>query len=275
MVIAAGRRPRGRQGRRALTPEALVYTTLEGPPGTGKSLIAASVARSAGWTFVPATVGSWFTSGDGALGGVARNVRGFVDEVLASEPAIGFLDEIDALPNRATISHRGRDWWLPVITLFLTEIDRVRKSGKKVLLIAATNYYSRLDEALIRPRQPVHRRVSVLPPQRDEEVIALLKYYLRGDLADADLTQLARIGRGATPAQVEGWLGQARGAARAPQGVRSSLKTSLSRWSQETIAHPVISRPLLCMKSATRSSPTASAMPWRASRFCSRACSVA
>jgi cell division protease FtsH len=90
----------------------------------------------------------------------------------------------------------------------------VRKSGKKVLLVAATNYYSRLDEALIRPGR-LHQRVSVLPPQQEEEVIALLKYYLRGDLADADLTQLARIGRGATPAQVEGWLGQARGAARA------------------------------------------------------------
>lgn len=42
----------------AVPPDGLIFAMLEGPPGTGKSLIAESLARSAGWTFVPATVGS-------------------------------------------------------------------------------------------------------------------------------------------------------------------------------------------------------------------------
>jgi len=136
---------------------------LEGPPGTGKTLIANSLAASAGWTFMSSSVGPWFTTGDGVLGGVARNLKSFVDQVLASEPAIGFIDELDELPDRETMDNRGRDWWTPVITLFLTEIDRLRQSGRKVLLIGVTNYRERLDSALIRPGR-LQQRVSLLPP---------------------------------------------------------------------------------------------------------------
>lgn len=129
----------------AMPPSNLVYALLEGPPGTGKTLIANSLARTAGWNFVPATVGGWFTVGDGALGGVAKNIKLFVDQVTASAPAIGFLDELDAIPDRASMDNRGRDWWTPVITLFLTQIDRLRKSGRPVLLLGATNFYHHLD----------------------------------------------------------------------------------------------------------------------------------
>jgi ATP-dependent Zn protease len=197
----------------AMPPDGLVYAMLEGPPGTGKSLIAESLARTAGWTFVPVTVGSWFASGDGALGGVAKNVRAFIDKVIVSEPAVGFLDEVDAIPDRATMDNRGKDWWTPVITLLLTEIDRLRRSGMRVMLIGATNYYHHLDSALVRPGR-MQQRVSVLPPQSETEVAALFAYYLRGDLVETDLGKLARLGIGATPALVEGWLKEARGLAR-------------------------------------------------------------
>jgi hypothetical protein len=194
-------------------PGQLLYPVLEGPPGTGKTLIAESLARTSGWAFVPATIGGWFTIGDGALGGVAKNVRAFADEVLSRAPSIGFLDEIDALPDRATMDSRARDWWTPVITLFLTEIDRLRKSGKPLLLIGATNYYQHLDAALVRPGR-LEQRISVHPPQSEDEVLELLRYCLGADLGDANLTRLAHLGLGATPAMVEGWVKAARATAR-------------------------------------------------------------
>ena len=134
-----------------LSANQLVYGVFEGTPGTGKTLLAESLARTAGWSFVSSTIGNRFTHGDGALGGVARNIRAFVDEVLAAEPCIGYLDELDGLPDRATMDNRAREWWTPVVNLVLVEIDRLRKSGKHVLLLGGTNYYGRLDSALVRP----------------------------------------------------------------------------------------------------------------------------
>ncbi|WP_354063325.1 AAA family ATPase [Devosia sp. 2618] len=197
----------------ALPPKDIVFATLDGPPGTGKTLIAESLAHTAGWKFVPSSVGTWFTSGDGALGGVAKNLKSFMDATLASEPAIGFLDELDAIPNRATMDNRGRDWWTTIINLFLTEIDRVRKSNKKVLLLGATNYYDRLDDALVRPGR-LQQRVRVLPPQSEDEVVAVLRHYLGAEIAASDLVKLARVGSGAVPAAVEGWVKEGRAAAR-------------------------------------------------------------
>jgi ATP-dependent Zn protease len=158
-------------------------------------------------------VGGWFTVGDGALGGVAKNIKLFVDQVIASAPAIGFLDELDAIPNRATMDNQGRDWWTPVITLFQTEIDRLRKSGRPVLLLGATNFYHHLDAALIRPGR-MQQRISVLPAGTESEVMALLRFYLGDGLADEELGKLARVGLGSTPATVEAWVKEARAVAR-------------------------------------------------------------
>ncbi len=197
-----------------MSPDQLVFAVLMGPPGTGKSLIAEALAKTADWSFVPSSVGTWFTSGDGALGGVARNVRSFVDQVLASEPAIGFLDELDAIPNRDALDGKERSWWTPVITLFLTEIDRLRKSGKRIMLIGATNHYEHLDPALIRPGR-MQQKVPVLPVETEDEVIAVLRYYLGDEYAGADIARLGQFGRGATPAAIEGWVKEARAVARA------------------------------------------------------------
>jgi cell division protease FtsH len=134
--------------------------------------------------------------------------------LLTSEPAIGFLDELDALPDRATLDNRAREWWTTIITLCLTEIDRVKKSGKKVMLLGATNYFSRLDAALVRPGR-LEQRVRVLPPQSEDEVVALLGYYLGDDIAVTSLHTIAHLALGATPASVEGWVKAARAQARA------------------------------------------------------------
>ena len=196
-----------------LSADQLVFGTFEGQPGTGKTLIAESLARTADWAFVPSSVGAWFAEGDGALGGVARNLRTFVDEILAAEPCIGYMDELDGLPNRATMDNRGRDWWTPVVNLFLVEIDRLRKSGKAVLLLGGTNFYNRLDAALVRPAR-LQQRVTFMPPQDADEVVDVLRHFLKGELADIDLRSLARTGLGATPAAIEGWVKEARGTAR-------------------------------------------------------------
>lgn len=56
----------------------------------------------------------------------------------------------------------------------------------------------------------MQQRVSVLPAGTEPELTALLRFYLKQDLADPELLKLARLGIGSTPAMVEGWVKEAK-----------------------------------------------------------------
>jgi cell division protease FtsH len=195
-----------------LDPQQLCFSVLEGPPGTGKTTIAESLARTAGWHLVPATMGDWFNSSDGHLGGVSKAIVAFFDNVLERDYTVGFIDELDGLPDRATLDARDRQWWTPVVTLFLKQIDRVRSSGKKVMIIGATNYVDRLDAALLRPLR-MERRVHVSVPETEEELRAIFAYYLAAEIPASELGMVASLAHGASPAQIESWVKEARSAA--------------------------------------------------------------
>ncbi len=197
-----------------MRPSDLAYPLLEGPPGTGKTLIAGALARSAGWRLVTTSVGGWFSASDGYLGGVSKAVTAFFDELLREPYAVGFVDEIDAVPNRAHLSPKDREWWTPIVTLILVQIDRVRRSGKPVLLVAATNYADRLDSALCRSGR-IEQRVTVLPPGSVEEVTRIFDHYVGGALDPAAVAAAARCAPGWTPADIEAAVRAARGRAAA------------------------------------------------------------
>ncbi len=191
---------------------ALRFACLEGPTGTGKSTLAESLAWSAGWVFIPTSVGQWFADSAGNLGDVIRAARQFFDEIaLSNRPVVGLLDEIDALPNRAVMDPKDAPWWTAVVNFVLTEIDRLRKAGKPVLLLAATNHFDHLDTALVRPGR-LERKMSVLPPNEAErrEMFATC---LGDKIGDDGLSSLARLSLLATPAAIESWCQSAIAAA--------------------------------------------------------------
>ncbi len=186
---------------------------LYGPPGTGKTTLVRSFARSCALPVVSTSVSAWFHSGDGHLGGVSKNAKKFFEEALAAAPCVAFLDELDALPDRAALDARGRDWWNPLITGILLLIDRTRAAGTGVVLCAATNHLHHIDAALKRPGR-FDRLIEVVGPKTPEELAQVLRHHLGDDLSDADLVMLARLGMGGTGAAAEGWVKTARQTAR-------------------------------------------------------------
>ncbi|ESR27069.1 ATP-binding protein [Lutibaculum baratangense] len=162
-----------KNGEAGAQPE---YTLLAGPPGTGKTLLARSLARSLELPFFESSVAQWFGRTSGHLDGVVKAATAFFDLLAASAPAVGFLDELDAGPNRARMSSRNRDFWTPVVTGLLLEIDRLRRSGSPVLLIAATNHADALDAALVRAGR-FGRHVLVHPPRSADDLCRVLRYH--------------------------------------------------------------------------------------------------
>lgn len=192
---------------------AVRYAVLEGPPGTGKTLLAEALANTVGWRFCPSSVGEWFNAGDGHLGDVTRAATEFVDALLASDNTIGLLDELQSIPNRAALDTRGRDWWVPVVDNVLIQIDRVRKSGKNVLLLGACNHFEFLDAALVRGGR-LETRVTVRPPNNPEEARQVLAFYCRNRLSDRDLDTLGNLLVGIAPADIEAGVRRAEALAR-------------------------------------------------------------
>jgi cell division protease FtsH len=186
---------------------------LASSPGLGKTSFVRSLARSAGLPLIATSVAAWFANSPGFLDSVIKQIDAVFEQARAMAPAVVFLDEIDAVPNRATISPRGADWWLPVITHLLTKLDgSASDSVDRLVIIAATNHPERLDEALIRPGR-LNRIIHIGPPDA-EAMQGILRQHLGTDLADCDLTLAAGMAAGASGALAVQWVKAARRAAR-------------------------------------------------------------
>lgn len=197
-----------------IAPSAIRFATLEGPPGTGKTHLVASIAKSSGWRLHKTSVQDWFNAGDGHLGAVTKACAAFIDNLLAEDRSIGFIDELQSIPDRSRLEARGRDWWMPVVDGILMQIDRVRHAQKKVLLIGACNHYDLLDPALIRPGR-LETRITVAPPSTDKEARDLVRFYVGGRLKPAEIESVANLTIGKTPAEIEALVRKAEALSRA------------------------------------------------------------
>jgi hypothetical protein len=125
---------------------------LYSDPGLGKSLFAQILARACQVPIVISSVAELFATSAGHLDDVVKAQRAVFARAQALAPCILFIDEIDAIPNRATLSPRGADWWLPIINDFLLLLDSaVAGQREGVVVIGATNRIHAVDSAILRP----------------------------------------------------------------------------------------------------------------------------
>ena len=190
---------------------------LGSAPGLGKTTFARSLARSANLPLFATSVGQWFSGGGkGHLGDVTKQIDEVFGAAVAAAPAILFLDELDALPDRRTLSDRTREWWTSVVTHVLTRLDGAASAtAQDLIIVGATNYPERLDDALLRPGR--FSKVIRIGLPSSAELVGIFRQHLGPDLPDTDLTLLGQLATGATGAHVAGWVKTARRRARQAQ----------------------------------------------------------
>lgn len=137
---------------------------LEGPTGTGKTLLARVIAGEANVTFMQANASEWV---DRWVGNGAHNIRELFKSAQMNAPCVLFIDEIDAIGKRSPGDNSlagGNDERDQAINQFLVELDGFADRDG-IVIIGATNRPEKLDSALLRPGR-LHLRLQVPTPDK-------------------------------------------------------------------------------------------------------------
>ncbi|WP_251341509.1 proteasome-activating nucleotidase Pan2 [Haloplanus halophilus] len=162
---------------------------LHGPPGTGKTMLAKAVANETDATFIK-MAGSELVRK--FIGEGSRLVRDLFELAAERQPAVIFIDEIDAVAAKRTDSKTSGDAEVQrTMMQLLSEMDGFDDRGE-VRIMAATNRFDMLDEAILRPGR--FDRLIEVPKPGAEGRAQILRIHTRDmnvadDVAFADLAE--------------------------------------------------------------------------------------
>ncbi|MCA8982959.1 MAG: AAA family ATPase [Planctomycetaceae bacterium] len=191
------RNPRNWQALKARLPRGIL---LVGPPGTGKTLLARAVAGETNGTFFY-TSASEFVEMFVGIG--AARVRDTFEKAAAQQPAVIFIDELDAIGRRrgsgTGTMHEEREQTLNQLLVLLDGLEH----HDQLVVMAATNRPDILDPALLRAGR-FDRMLRLHPPSFEERIEILGIHTKDKPLADSiSLERLARITEGFSGADLE------------------------------------------------------------------------
>ena len=169
---------------------------LHGPPGTGKTMLAKAVANESDATFIK-MAGSELVRK--FIGEGARLVRDLFELAADREPAVIFIDEIDAVASKRTDSKTSGDAEVQrTMMQLLSEMDGFDERGE-IRIMAATNRFDMLDEAILRPGR--FDRLIEVPEPGPEGRERILEIHTR-DMNVADDVDVGVVAR-----ELEGYSG--------------------------------------------------------------------
>ncbi len=187
----------------ARTPKGVL---MVGPSGTGKTLLARATAGEANVPFF-SMAGSEFM--EMLVGVGASRVRDLFNTAKKAQPAIIFIDEVDAIGRqRGSGFMGGHDEREQTLNQILVEMDGFAPT-EQLVVIAATNRPDVLDPALVRPGR-FDRRVMLDMPDIEGRK-AILAIHSRGKPfeKDVDWEKAARRTVGFSGADLENMLNEA------------------------------------------------------------------
>ncbi|AGB15788.1 26S proteasome subunit P45 family [Halovivax ruber XH-70] len=173
---------------------------LYGPPGTGKTMLAKAVANKTDATFIK-MAGSELVHK--FIGEGAKLVRDLFEVAREHEPAVLFIDEIDAIAAKRTESKTSGDAEVQrTMMQLLSEMDGFEDRGD-IRIIAATNRFDMLDRAILRPGR-FDRLIEVPKPDAEgRELIFEIHTRDMNVADDVDFAELATLAEEASGADVK------------------------------------------------------------------------
>ena len=187
----------------ARTPKGVL---MVGPSGTGKTLLARATAGEASVPFF-SMAGSEFM--EMLVGVGASRVRDLFNTAKKSQPAIIFIDEVDAIGRqRGAGIMGGHDEREQTLNQILVEMDGFAPT-EQLVVIAATNRPDVLDPALIRPGRFDRRVMLDMPDVVGRK--AILSIHARGKPFEknVDWERVAKRTVGFSGADIENMLNEA------------------------------------------------------------------
>ena len=187
----------------ARTPKGVL---MVGPAGTGKTLLARATAGEANVPFF-SMAGSEFM--EMLVGVGASRVRDLFNTAKKNQPAIIFIDEVDAIGRqRGTGIMGGHDEREQTLNQILVEMDGFAPT-EQLVVIAATNRPDVLDPALIRPGRFDRRVMLDMPDVVGRK--AILSIHARGKPFEknVDWERVAKRTVGFSGADIENMLNEA------------------------------------------------------------------
>ena len=178
---------------------------FKGRPGTGKTYAARCVAGATNCYFIVCTASSLQGM---YIGSGAENVRNLFKGAKELRKAtkkgvIIFIDELDSFGSRERHSGGASGEEDRTLNQLLAELSGFEDS-EGIMVMGATNYPDRIDDALMRAGR-FSRQITINPPE-DTERLHLVNYYfskIKMDVDGADYSRISDLMKGLTPADIK------------------------------------------------------------------------
>ncbi len=184
---------------------------LYGPPGTGKTRFAAALAAYCDLHLEATSIPKWQSYKDGDLGDMLKAMYQAFASAKEKAPCLLFLDEFDAIGDRAKFPSRHETYSTTVVNALLECLDGT-EGREGVIVLGACNYPERIDPALLRSGRLEKHVKFPLPDAKARGEI--LEFHLPNLAGDAALKEIAARLPGKSGADIERLAREARRLAR-------------------------------------------------------------